>query len=144
MITIPVPLTGYISGVENYILRALSGHINGNNEMRSLSAAAMMTMVSAVTIVRFPLWDANSGALAANRKALPVTAYSILRIFLHDKTAVAVVKTQLWVLHIVMTTAFEHVHSESNVIIYVIDQIKSQKLVLLPKYYHMPMCTDNK
>ena len=49
-----LPLTDYISGAENETLRALSGHTNGNIEMRSPSAAAMMTMVAAATIVRFP------------------------------------------------------------------------------------------
>ena len=49
-----LPLTNYISGAENETLRTLSGHTNGNIEMRSPSAAAMMTMVAAATIVRFP------------------------------------------------------------------------------------------
>ena len=50
-----LPLTDYISGAENETLRALSGHTNGNIEMRSPSAAAVMTMVAAATIiVRFP------------------------------------------------------------------------------------------
>ena len=43
-----------ISGAENETLRALSGHTNGNIEMRSPSAAAMMTTVAAATIVRSP------------------------------------------------------------------------------------------
>ena len=47
-------LMDYISGAENETLRALSGHTNGNIEMRSPSAAAMMTMVAAATIVRSP------------------------------------------------------------------------------------------
>ena len=34
--------------------RALLGHTNGNMKMRSPSAAAMLTMVAAATIVRFP------------------------------------------------------------------------------------------
>ena len=49
-----LPLMDYISGAENETLRALSGHTNGNIEMRLPSAAAMMTMVAAATIVRFP------------------------------------------------------------------------------------------
>ena len=32
-------------------------HTNGNIEMRSPSAAAMLTMVAAATIVRFPQWE---------------------------------------------------------------------------------------
>ena len=47
-------MTDYISGAENETLRALSGHTNGNIEMRSPSAAAIMTMVAAATIMRFP------------------------------------------------------------------------------------------
>ena len=39
---------------KNEIQRALLGHTNGNIEMRSPSAAAMLTMVAAATIVRFP------------------------------------------------------------------------------------------
>ena len=54
VITWLFPLTYYISGAENETLRALSEHINGNIEMRSPSAGAMMTMVAAETIVRFP------------------------------------------------------------------------------------------
>ena len=38
----------------NETQRALLGHTNGNIEMRSPSAAAMLTMVAAATIVRFP------------------------------------------------------------------------------------------
>ena len=49
-----LPLTDYISGAENEQLRALSGHANGNIKMRSPSAAAMITMVAAAIIVRFP------------------------------------------------------------------------------------------
>ena len=49
-----LPLMDYISGAENETPRALSGHTNGNIEMRSPSAAAMLTMVAAATIVRFP------------------------------------------------------------------------------------------
>ena len=49
-----LPLTNYISGAENETQRALLGHTNGNIEMRSPSAAAMLTMVAATTIVRFP------------------------------------------------------------------------------------------
>ena len=49
-----LPLTDYISGAENETARALLGHTNGNIEMRSPSAAAMMTMVAAATIVQFP------------------------------------------------------------------------------------------
>ena len=56
VITRLLPLTDYISVAENETLRALSGHTNGNIEMRSLSAAAMMPMVAAATIVRFPPW----------------------------------------------------------------------------------------
>ena len=48
------PLMDYISGAENETLRAVSGHTNGNIEMRSPSVAAVMTMVAAATIVRFP------------------------------------------------------------------------------------------
>ena len=47
-------LTNHISGAENETQRALLGHTNGNIEMRSPSAAAMLTMVAAATIVRFP------------------------------------------------------------------------------------------
>ena len=54
VITSLLPLTDYISGAENETLWALSGHTNGNIEMRSPSAAVTMTMVAAVTIVRFP------------------------------------------------------------------------------------------
>ena len=43
-----------ISGAENETQWALLGHTNGNIEMRSLSAVAMLTMVAAATIVRFP------------------------------------------------------------------------------------------
>ena len=46
--------TNYISGAKNETQRALLGHTNGNIEMRSPSAAAMLTMVAAATIVRFP------------------------------------------------------------------------------------------
>ena len=49
-----LPLTDYISGAENETLPALSGHTNGNIEMRSPSVAAVMTIVAAATIVRFP------------------------------------------------------------------------------------------
>ena len=54
VITRLLPLTNYISDAENETQRALLGHTNGNNEMRSPSAAAMLTMVAAATIVRFP------------------------------------------------------------------------------------------
>ena len=54
VITRLLPLTNYISGAENETQRALLGHTNGNIEMRSPSAAAMLTMVAAATIVRFP------------------------------------------------------------------------------------------
>ena len=54
VITGLLPLTGYISGAENETLWALLGHTNGNIEMRSPEAAALMTMVAAATIVRFP------------------------------------------------------------------------------------------
>ena len=47
-------LTNYISGTENETQWALLGHTNGNIEMRSPSAAAMLTMVAAATIMRFP------------------------------------------------------------------------------------------
>ena len=49
-----LPLTNYISGAENETLRALSGHTNRNIEMRSPSAAAIMTMIAIATIVQFP------------------------------------------------------------------------------------------
>ena len=49
-----LPLTNYISGAENETQRALCGPTNGNIEMTSPSAAAMLTMVAAATIVRFP------------------------------------------------------------------------------------------
>ena len=49
-----IPLTNYISGAENETQRASLGHTNGNIEMCSPSAAAMLTMVAAATIVRFP------------------------------------------------------------------------------------------
>ena len=39
---------------KNETQRALLGHTNGNIEMRSPSAGAMLTMVAAATIVRFP------------------------------------------------------------------------------------------
>ena len=48
------PLTNYISGAENETQWALLGHTNGNIEMRSPSAAAMLTMVAAAAIVQFP------------------------------------------------------------------------------------------
>ena len=54
VITRLLPLTNYISGTENETQRALLGHTNGNVEMHSPSAAAMLTMVAAATIVRFP------------------------------------------------------------------------------------------
>ena len=54
VITRLLPLTNYISGTENETQRALLGHTNGNIEMRSPSAAAMLTVVAAATIVRFP------------------------------------------------------------------------------------------
>ena len=54
VITRLLPLTNYISGAENETQPALLGHTNGNIEMRSPSAAAMLTMVAAATIVRFP------------------------------------------------------------------------------------------
>ena len=54
LITMLLPLTNYISGTENETQRALLGHTDGNIEMRSPSAAAMLTMVAAATIVRFP------------------------------------------------------------------------------------------
>ena len=54
VITRPLPLTNYISDAENETQRALLGHTNGSIEMRSPSAAAMLTMVAAATIVRFP------------------------------------------------------------------------------------------
>ena len=54
LITRLLPLTNYISGAENETQRALLGHTNGNTEMRSPSAAAMLTIVAAATIVRFP------------------------------------------------------------------------------------------
>ena len=53
MITRLIPLTNYIPGAENETQRALLGHTNGNMEMCSPSAAAMLTMVAAATIVRF-------------------------------------------------------------------------------------------
>ena len=54
VITRRLPLTNYISGADNETLRPLLGHTNGNIETRSPSAAAMMTMVAAATIARFP------------------------------------------------------------------------------------------
>ena len=54
LITRFLPLTNYISGAENETQWALLGHTNGNIEMRSPSAAALLTMVAAATIVRFP------------------------------------------------------------------------------------------
>ena len=57
VITKLLPSTNYISGAENETRRALLGHTNGNIEMRSPSAAAMLTMVAAATIVRFPPSD---------------------------------------------------------------------------------------
>ena len=50
----PLSLTNYISIADNETQRALLGRTNGNIEMRSPSAAAMLTMVTAATIVRFP------------------------------------------------------------------------------------------
>ena len=47
-----LPLTNYISGAENETQWALLRRTNGNIEMRSPSAAAMLTMVAAATIVR--------------------------------------------------------------------------------------------
>ena len=46
MITRLLPLTNYVSGAENETQWALLGHTNGNIEMRSPSAAAMLTMVA--------------------------------------------------------------------------------------------------
>ena len=57
VITRLLPLTNYISDAENETRRALLGHTNGNIEMRSPSAAAMLTMVAAATIVRSPQWS---------------------------------------------------------------------------------------
>ena len=54
VVTRLLPLTNYISGAENETQQAFLGHTNGNIEMRSPSAAAMLTMVAAATIVRFP------------------------------------------------------------------------------------------
>ena len=54
VITRLLSLTNFISVTENETQRALLGHTNGNIEMRSPSAAAMLTMVAAATIVRFP------------------------------------------------------------------------------------------
>ena len=54
LITRLLPLTNYIAGTENETQRVLLGHTNGNIEMRSPSAAAMLTMVAVATIVRFP------------------------------------------------------------------------------------------
>ena len=54
VITRLLRLTNYILGAENETQRALLGHTNGNNEMRSPSVAAMLTMVTVATIVRFP------------------------------------------------------------------------------------------
>ena len=54
VITSLLPLTIYISSTQNETQRALLGHTNGKIEMRSPSAAAMLTMVAAATIVRFP------------------------------------------------------------------------------------------
>ena len=45
VITRLLPLTDYMSGTENETRWALFGHTNGNIEMRSPSAAAMMTMI---------------------------------------------------------------------------------------------------
>ena len=47
-------LPNYISGAKNETQRALLGHTSGNIEMRSPSAAAMLTLVAAATIVWFP------------------------------------------------------------------------------------------
>ena len=63
VITRLLPLTNYISGAENETQRALLGHTNGNIEMRSPSAAAMLTMVAAATIVRFPPVTGNPDTL---------------------------------------------------------------------------------
>ena len=65
VITRLIPLTNNISGAENETQRALLGHTNGNIEMRSPSAAAMLTMVTAATIVWFP------PVLGCNRLGLP-------------------------------------------------------------------------
>ena len=54
VITRLLPLTNYISDAENETQRALLGHTNGNIEMHSPPAAAMLTMVAAATIVQFP------------------------------------------------------------------------------------------
>ena len=66
-------MTNYISSTENETQLALLGHTNGNIEMRSPSAAAMLTMVAAATIVRFPpvLWVLGMRCLH-----LPVRALS--------------------------------------------------------------------
>ena len=44
----------YISDAENETQQALLGPTNGNIEMCSLLAAAMLTIVAAATIVQFP------------------------------------------------------------------------------------------
>ena len=54
------PLANYISDAENETKRALLGHTNGNIEMRSPSATAMLTMVAVATIVRFPPVDSKN------------------------------------------------------------------------------------
>ena len=59
VITRLLPLIKYISGAENETQRALLRQPNGNIEMRSPSAAAMLTMVAVATIVRFPQWSGN-------------------------------------------------------------------------------------
>ena len=54
VITRLLPLTNYISGTENETQQVLLGYTNRNIGMRSPSAAAMLTMVAATTIMRFP------------------------------------------------------------------------------------------
>ena len=50
-------LTDYISATENETLWVLLGHTNGNIEMRSSSAASMMTMVAWFSPVRRRKWN---------------------------------------------------------------------------------------
>ena len=71
-------LTECISGTENEALWALFGHNNGNIEMRSPPAVAMLTIVVAATIVRFPpmLLSSSSSLVQYPSKAQLKTQFS--------------------------------------------------------------------
>ena len=82
-----LPLTNYISGTEKETQRALLGHTNGNVEMHSPSAAAMLTMVAAATIVRFPPVVGSAAKRVAIGSERPVWWNPIYRINLQNTLA---------------------------------------------------------